>query len=344
MATRHGPNGARQRPVEHLALIALVAGAVAIGFAPVFARVSEAGPVATAFFRMALAAPILWGWWWATAPPAAASPDPWRPTGFRRARPPRHLLWVSGLLFAIDLAIWHWAIHFTTVANATLLANTAPILVTIAARVLYDERVSHAFVVGTVLAFLGAAVLLGVDLELSRWHLLGDGLSLVAALFYAGYLMSVKELRRHHSVSRIMTVSATTSAIVLLPLALISPEPNFLPLTTTGWLVLVGLALVSHAAGQSLIAYALAHLRAGFSALTLLIQPVVAAALAWWWVDERLTTFQVLGGLLVLAGVFVAKQGTEAGIVTGLGPGSRPAPKRPRPRDEGPDKRPPWRP
>ncbi len=314
--------------VELLALLALIGGAVAIGFAPVLARVSEAGPVSTAFFRMALSVPLLWAWWWANESPrrTTGGTAPWRPNQHLAKRPPKHLLWLSGLFFAIDLSIWHWAIHFTTVANATLFANVAPVFVTIGAWMFWDERVDHVFITGSILAFLGAVILVGIDVELGRWFLIGDAMSLAAAVFYAAYILTVKELRRHYSVARIMAVSAFSSSVILLPMALISPGESLLPATAMGWLILVALALVSHVAGQSLIAYALAHLQAGLSAITLLVQPVVAAALAWWWVDERLSTLQILGGLLVLAGIFVARQGTKANVVTGLG--RRPPPPR----------------
>jgi drug/metabolite transporter (DMT)-like permease len=106
-----------------------------------------------------------------------------------------------------------------------------------------------------------------------------------------------------------MAVTSTVTAILLFPAALLSGE-RVLPETGLGWLNLLGLALVSHAAGQGLIAYALAHLPAAFSSVSLLFQPVMAAIFAWMLLAEPLVPLQVLGGLVVLAGIYLARRGS----------------------------------
>jgi drug/metabolite transporter (DMT)-like permease len=124
----------------------------------------------------------------------------------------------------------------------------------------------------------------------------------------------VKGLRdRGAATLQLMAVTSTVTAGVLLPAALASGEV-LLPGGATGWLVLLGLAWVSHAAGQGLIAYALAHLPAAFSAVGLLFQPVMAAAFAWLLLGEPLVALQVAGGAVVLAGIYLARRssrGTE---------------------------------
>ena len=85
-----------------------------------------------------------------------------------------------------------------------------------------------------------------------------------------------------------------------------------LPASAYGWWVLAGLALVSHAAGQGLIAYALASLPAAFSSVSLLFQPVVAALFAWVLLSESLVPLQVVGGLVVLLGIYLARRGSSA--------------------------------
>ena len=100
-------------------------------------------------------------------------------------------------------------------------------------------------------------------------------------MFYAGYILAVKGLRdRGETTLYLMAVTSTITAIFLLPAALASGE-QMLPNSAFGWWMLIGLALVSHAAGQGLIAYALAHLPAAFSSVSLLFQPVMAALFAW---------------------------------------------------------------
>ena len=71
-----------------------------------------------------------------------------------------------------------------------------------------------------------------------------------------------------------------------------------------------GLAWISHCAGQGLIAYSLAHLAAAFSSVSLLFQPVMAAAFGWLLLSEPLVPLQMLGGVVVLAGILLARRGS----------------------------------
>lgn len=278
-----------------LAVAALLAGAVAIAVAPLFVKVSEAGPVATGFWRVALALPLLWAW----------SLIESRAQHSASFTADRRLMIIAGLLFAGDLAVWHWSIVLTSVANATLLANLAPIFVTLAVWLLYRRRPGGLFVTGMAVALAGMAVLLGGDFRLSGKALLGDGLGVVTAVFYAGYQLAVTRLRARASTASIMAWSGFVTACVLLPLALLSGE-QILPATAMGWAKLIGLALISQAAGQSLIAYAMAHLPATFSSVGLLLQPVMAALFAWTLLGETLGAIEIAGGIAVLIGIAIA--------------------------------------
>lgn len=280
-----------------MAVAALLAGAIAIAVSPLFVRVSEAGPVATAFWRVALALPVLWTWLLIAEPGRHAA----------SFAADSRLMIAAGVLFAGDLAVWHWSILLTSVANATLLANLAPIFVTLIAWLLYRRRPGGAFLAGMAIALAGVAALLGGDFRLSGGELAGDGLGLLTAMFYAGYQLTVKALRARASTASIMAWSGLVMAAVLLPIALLSGE-QILPATPAGWLKLLGLALISQAAGQSLIAYAMAHLPATFSSVGLLLQPVMAALFAWVLLGETLGGIAIAGGVAVLIGITIAQR------------------------------------
>jgi drug/metabolite transporter (DMT)-like permease len=279
-----------------LALIALLAGAVAIGFAPIFVRLSEVGSTATAFYRLLFALPVLWIWMTCEGKGESRRPESARDFG---------LLIAAGLLFAGDLAFWHGSINFTSVANATLLANFAPIFVTLGAWLLFRERITRRFALAMVLALVGATMLVGASLSLTPRHLVGDGMGMVTALFYAGYQLTVKRLRDSFSTATIMAWSGLVTCPALLVIAVISGE-SLLAVQATGWGVLIALALVSHVGGQSLIAYGFGHLPASLSSLSLLLQPVVAAFLAWLFFREQLSWLQFGGGAVVLGGIYLA--------------------------------------
>lgn len=288
-----------------LAIIALFAGATCIGTSALFVKVSEAGPVSTAFWRVFLALPFLWAWALAASRQAARqSPQGVAPTPHN----PRGLLFAAGLFFAGDLAVWHWSIVLTSVANAVLLANLAPIFVTLAAWLLWRQRPSIPFLAGLTAALTGVALMVGGDFSGSSSRaLLGDALGVITALFYAAYQVTVKKLRGTVNTARIMAVSSVVTAAILLPIALLSGEV-FFPLTMTGWVKVLGLALISQVAGQSLIAYALAHLPATLSSVGLLLQPVMAGMFAWILLGETLGAIAMVGAVLVLSGIRIATQ------------------------------------
>ena len=272
------------------ALFALFFGATCIALSPIFVRLSEAGPTATAFWRVALAVPVLWMFFRAPL------------------RGPKLLFLAAGAAFAGDLAFWHTSIQLTSVANSTLLANLASIFVTLAAWVLWRERPRPLFLAALALALLGVGLLVHTSLSFSRSALLGDALGVVTAMFYAWYILAVKGLRdRGAATLQVMAVTSTLTAVILLPVALATGE-QMLPSSAYGWWILLGLALISHAAGQGLIAYALAHLPAPFSSVGLLLQPVVAAFFAWVLLSEPLVALQIAGGLVVLAAIWLARR------------------------------------
>jgi len=296
-------------PKGRLAFAALIAGGLAIAFSPIFMRLSEIGPLATAVHRLALGLPVFWLWLALEKGPDGKNggrqrgPQSWRDAG---------LLALAGLFFALDLAAWHSSLGYTSVANATLLANNAPIFVALGAWLLWRERPTRGFVIGLALSIVGCALLSRGGFKPGQSTLLGDGLALLTGVFYSGYFLTVKRLRARFTTAAIMTWSAMVGAALLLPAAWITEgglaEGALLPASLAGWLVVLALALFSHVGGQSLITYAMAHLPAGFSALTLLIQPVGAAIFAWVLFAEALGPLQLAGGLVVLAGIWLARR------------------------------------
>ena len=285
---------------QYLALIAIFVGVCAIAFSPIFVRLSDLGPSAVAFWRMALAAPLLWVW-------MAASND----TAVVRPASRRAYLWllVPGIFFAGDLLLWHTAIGLTSVANATFLPNLAPLIVSLVAWQFLGERLKPVFAVGLVAALAGVGMMVVASAGQGESNLLGDMLGAITALFYAGYILSVKQLRNRYSTSTIMLSSALIGTAILFIATLVTGE-TFLPGDWRGWLVLLGLAWFSHVGGQGLIAYALAFLPASFSSVMMLMQPVLAALFAWLLLSEAMTPLQAAGGALVVLGVILARRGS----------------------------------
>jgi drug/metabolite transporter (DMT)-like permease len=287
-------------PSQRLALSAVLAGGVAIGFSPIFVRLSELGPIATGFYRLFLALPLLWLWMRVEqrgAPKTA--PVEWLPNA------------LPGILFAGDILFWHWSITYTTVANATLLANFAPVVVTLGAWLYLRETITATFLLGMALAMGGAVLLVSASVSLGGRYVFGDMLGLITACFFGSYMIAVARLRGRIEASTLMFYSSAVTSALLLAATLIAGE-SVLPHSLNGWAALFALAWISQAMGQGLIAYALGHLPASFSALVILIEPLTAAVLGWAWLGEALTVMQALGGVIVLAGIVVARRASAA--------------------------------
>jgi drug/metabolite transporter (DMT)-like permease len=283
---------ADSRRANLIAIGALLLGATAIGTSALFVKVSETGPVATAFWRVFLALPLLWLW-------STLGQREHHGAGFANAR---GLMIACGLFFAGDLAVWHWSIMLTSVANSTLLANLAPIFVALAAWLVFRQRPQRKFLLGLAIAVTGMVLLIGGDFQLQGTELIGDALGVVTAMFYAGYQLTVTKLRARVATATLMAWTGLVTAIVLLPVALLTGE-QMLPVSVMGWVKLAGLALISQVAGQSLIAYAMAHLPATFSSVGLLFQPVMATLFAWLLLGEAVSALQLAGGITVLIGI-----------------------------------------
>jgi drug/metabolite transporter (DMT)-like permease len=278
------------------ALAVLTFGAAVIGLAPIGARLTETGPAAGAFWRLLFAAPFL----------ALLAFRPAARAGGQGVRLNR---WAAGagLLFAMDMAFWHYGLTLTSVANATVLTNLTPVVVTAAAWILFRERPRRLFLAALGLAVCGAVLMAAAKGSGGRGTdpTLGNTLSVITALWYGGYFLFVRQARRSHTASSVMFWTGVVGAPLLLAAALVLRE-DLVPETAAGWAACAGLALV-HVAGQGSIAWALGRLPTALAAVTVLVQPVVAAGIGWLVFSERISLIQALGAAVLLAGVVLAQ-------------------------------------
>ncbi|MFG1477279.1 DMT family transporter [Xanthobacter sp. V4C-4] len=275
-------------------IAALALGALAMGASVLFVRQADVGPFASAFWRVALALPVLALW----AARAARHPA-------GRCTPDRMSV-LAGLFFAGDLVFWHLAILNTSVANAAVLATTAPVWVTLFAVVFLGDRPRPAVWAGLALGLAGAVVLVGRSAHFDPDHLPGDMAGLVTAVFFAAYFLAIRRARLSRGAASVMLISTTASAMALLAIAL-ALEPRLWPASGTGLAALLGLALVSQVGGQGLMAIGLASVPPVFGALVFFLEVVSAALLGLLFLGEPLSPLQALGGLVILLGLVVAR-------------------------------------
>lgn len=272
------------------AIVAVVCANIALAFGPWFVRMADTGPVAAAFWRIALALPVLLlmaGW-----------------SDRRALLPTRALLvplLIGGVAFAIDLGSWHIGIRRTTMANATLFGNCAVLIFPIYGFIAMRRWPTRAQGLALLLAAVGGLLLLGRSAELSSRHLAGDLFCLLAGVLYAVYFIVMRGVRRTMAPLPALALSSVASVLPLLAFALALGEP----IMPQHWTPLIALALVSQIAGQGLMIYALGHLSPLVVGLALLVQPVVGATIGWLAYGERLGPMDAVGAVLVAAALVI---------------------------------------
>jgi len=280
------------------AFAALVFGALAMAMSPMFVRWADVGPLTSAFWRVLLALPALYLWMRISERdlPAAETAK----ASFSRP------IWFAGLAFAGDLLFWHLSIRTTSVANSTFFATTAPVWVVVFGWLIFRQRVGRETLVGLACCLLGGGALLVETLQVRPAGAAGDLEGLATGVFFGLYFLAVQAARRNISAARVTFESTVITAAVLFVVAAVA-ERQMLPHSWAGALALLGMAWVSHAGGQGLLAVALGRLPATFSSLVIFLEAIAAAGFAYLLLGEPVSPVQALGGLLIIIGIYVAR-------------------------------------
>lgn len=280
---------------QPLAVAALLVANVALAFGPLFVRLADVGPVSAAFWRLALAVPLIAVLAAATARGRALP---------RLAARTWWLLAAAGIAFAGDLGAWHVGILGTTLANATLFGNSATFIFPLYGFLVARSWPSRTQGLALLLAGAGAVLLMGRSYQLDPGHLVGDLLCLLAGVLYAVYFALMADVRRATAPLPALALSSAAGLAPLLVFALLLGE-RVLP---GDWTPLVALALASQVVGQGCMIYALGKLSPLVIGLALLIQPVVAAAIGWSVFGERLATADLFGVAMVAAALVLVRR------------------------------------
>lgn len=278
--------------------IALGIGAACIAFAPIFTKLAAAPPSVIALYRVGVAALVLTLLFWSR----------YRGRLGEVRWPLAATALLGGALFAGDLALWNTALKLTSAANATLIANTTPIWVGVAAYFWLGERIGRRFLMGLFGAMVGAVLVMGADFLHAFTLGQGDALALGAAFFYSGYILVTKQARNRLDTLFYIWL-ADVGATLTLSILILSAGWPVLGYTGGTYAAMIALGLLSQTLGVTIIAWATGHLPASFVSVGLLAQPVLVAVLAFYLLGENVTLHQIAGGLLVLAGIYLAATG-----------------------------------
>lgn len=279
--------------------LALFFGVIALGTTAIFVRLADAPGSVFAFYRMGIAVTV-------TVLPFSLQA--------KRSSPLMlHHLWIAmlgGLFLALDLWIWNDAVHLTSAANATLFGNTSVIWVAVGAMLLFKERLRSAFWLGLLFALIGILVIIGQDLLIHPTLGIGDSMCILAGFFYGLFFLATARAREHLSAFIAWWLSSFASAVVLLAISLALQQSLF-GYSLQTYLCILGAAILTQLGGYLCVNYAIGRLPVSTVSPTLLAQPIVTAFLAVPLLNQPITLSQILGGALVLFGIFIINKASE---------------------------------
>jgi drug/metabolite transporter (DMT)-like permease len=274
---------------------ALIAAILCIAWSALFVRWTSIPGPASAFYRCLIPTIVLLPTWFLPGRRSKLSLRSYA------------IIAVGGFFFALDLAFYNTSILQTSAANSTLLGNNTPVIVGLLTWLLFRRRPAFSFWVGLTLALAGSAIIMGADLAKHAKLGVGDVMALAAAAFFAVYLMATEEIRSHTTTLEFLRLAILSSTISMFVFTLILRTPLIVPDRRT-FLALLGLGLVSQLGGYLALTYALGHLPATVTSVSLLSQGPLTAMLAALLLGEPLSRYQIAGGALVLLGVGLANR------------------------------------
>ena len=274
----------------------LALGATLIGFAPIFVKWSDLSPAAITFWRMLLALPLLTGFNYVINKKI-----------FFRVKSKKTIFYtaLASLAFTTDLTLWHYSMNITSVANATIIVNSAPIFVALLAFIFYKELPAKGFGKSFLITYVGIIGLIIFSNNYANGKIFGDLLCMIAAIFYAVYLLIISKLNKETSLNIIFYTTFFCCLFSLVPIMINSK--SFIPISSFEWVNMFLMAFLCQFGGQFLITFGIGKISASNGSIGLLMQPLTATLLAALIFSEILNLMQIVFVFITLAGIYLAR-------------------------------------
>ncbi|WP_375472588.1 DMT family transporter [uncultured Nostoc sp.] len=296
-----------------LPIIIVIVALFALSSTAIFIKIAvrEMSAVATFFNRLWIAA-IIFGLWSGINQARTKITDD-EPVLPQQPYPIKEIAFLIavGLVHVLGRLSWTWSLTQTSTANANALGCLNPLFTTLGGWLFFNQIFGRKFIIGLILAIIGAIAVGFEDLLHSNNNITGDAVALISSIFYAANFLLIEQIRNKFSVITILLWRCVIATSLMIPVVLIFEKQVF-PVTLSGWLVVFALAAICEALGHGLIIYSLKNFSSGFISLFLLLNPVIVAILAWILFSEKLSIFNLLGLVLILAGIYLAISNKES--------------------------------
>jgi drug/metabolite transporter (DMT)-like permease len=271
-----------------LGVLAVVGLVAAFSLSSTLVKRAESPGVLVAFWRL-IAVSVLWNVaLWGTAR--------------RVTRADVRQVWLPGVFFGLNLAVFFAGATHNSVANAALIGSCAPFLIVPVGAWLFREYIDPRALVFALLAFGGVAVVLlnappGGDASLE-----GNVFGVIAMLLLVAYVTSTRQFRRDMDVTTFMATICPIATVAVLPIAL--AHGDVFGMSATGWAFTAILTLTSGIGAQGLLVYAQKTIQIGTIGIAQIAQPALAVVWASLLLSEVINGRQATGIAIVMAGLF----------------------------------------
>jgi drug/metabolite transporter (DMT)-like permease len=276
-------------------LIVLAIGVIAASFAAIFIRLADAPPLVVAATRLGLASlillPLAWG--------RVSQEVPLLP------RKSLFLALFSGVVLALHCGLWITSLSHTSVTTSVVLVTADPVFVAVASYLFLGEKVSGQAVAGMAVCAAGVVLIGYANWQQGAGSLYGAGLALGAALAVAGYVMLGRKLRRNVGLLAYISLAYTTAALLLI-VAVLASGHSFMGYSGRTYLMMVLLALIPQLLGHTSLNWSLRYIPAALATIAFLGEPVLSSLWAVVILHEVPIAMEILGGFVVIAGIFAA--------------------------------------
>jgi len=271
--------------------LSLAIGILCISFSPIFVKLAGVSPIGCAFYRVFFA-------WLCLLPYCIIK------SKLKVNRRQLFIAIAAGIVFASDVAVWNLSLLKISATVSTLIANLAPVWVGLLSFLIFRKSSGKLFWIGTAVAITGMVVLVGYEHILHLELNAGILLAILASLFYATYIMITKNIMAGIDVFTFMFYSMLSASIFLLVVNSFMGS-SILHFSLKVWLCFIGMGIICQLAGWLTINYSLRYLESTRVSIALLSQTVFAAVLAAVLLDEKLQLSEIIGSVIVLAGIAV---------------------------------------
>lgn len=270
------------------------AGIIFISFGSIFAKMSAAPALVIATYRLLFTSLLL-------TPYALLC----KRQELKKLMP-ADLRWAlgSGFFLALHFATWISSLKYISVANSVVLVALQPVFVAAGSLVIFKERIAVKALLAGGLALCGTFIIGYGDLKLGPGAFWGDFLAVSGALFAASYWMVGRYLRQNLGVFTYTYVVYSTCALILLGLTISQGLPLF-AYPPGEWLLFLGMAVIPTLGGHSLMNWAIGYVQPIVISMAILGEAVGATILAFVLLGEIPSPMDLLGGLIILVGLYL---------------------------------------